>query len=130
MLIAQYRRALQAKSSVIGRTLTALFSDQVEKQWASYLDGLADRVTVARAILAEPTFRGTKLDVWRTISPQLSAPIWLSSEEVTAVLTHLRFTTMDHLGYGAGWRSADELPAHSSCRRSCPGSSRRSSEGT
>jgi len=108
--IAQYSRALRVKASLRSRIVEAFFSSQVETLWAPYLLSVTDRVSVARAIIAGPQRASTKLDVWRTTPPQLSAPILLSSEEVSSVLTHLEFTTMDHLAIGAGWRAADDLP--------------------
>jgi hypothetical protein len=54
--------------------------------------------------------RGTKLDVWRTEAPELFAPVYLSTDEVEAVLSNFRFKSMKDLAFGAGWRAADELP--------------------
>lgn len=109
VLAAQLKRDRQNKARRFQLILSAFFSPQIETAWALYL-GVPDRVTVVRAILAEQETTGAKLDVWRTTPPRVSAPIWLTSDEVHAVLDSVELGHWEHLRMGAGWRSADELP--------------------
>jgi hypothetical protein len=106
---AQLKREYRTKAERLRRTLTAFFSPQVESEWGFYLGGHA-RVTVVRAILAGQVATRAKLDVWRTTPPRASAPIWLTPDEVPAVVESVKLKHWDHLAGGAGWRAADELP--------------------
>lgn len=106
---AQLKRERQKKARRLRLALSAFFSPQVEAAWALYL-GVPARVTVVRAILAEQEATRAKLDVWRTTPPRASAPIWLTPDEVHAVVESVGLNHWDHLKGGAGWRAADELP--------------------
>lgn len=107
---AQYKRDRLAKASRIAAALTAFFSTQVEAFWSTYLSGVADRVTVARAIMAEQSTHGSRLDVWRTVDPYITTQIWLTPDELAAVLDSVGVGTLNHLSVGAGWRDAADLP--------------------
>lgn len=106
---AQLKRDRQNKARQLRLTLSAFFSPQIETAWSHYLEGSA-RVTVVRAILAGQKATSAKLDVWRTTPPRASAPIWLTPDEVHAVVDSVGLNHWDHLRMGAGWRAADELP--------------------
>ena len=110
VLAARLKRELQNKARRLRLALSAFFSPQVETQWAYYLQGVPARVTVVRAILAEQETTGARLDIWRTTPPRASAPIWLTPDEVHAVVESVRLGHWDHLRGGPGWRAADELP--------------------
>ncbi|WP_144880689.1 hypothetical protein [Microbacterium paraoxydans] len=110
ILIAEYKRGRLRKAERIRLALSAFFSRQVDEYWSTYLGWLPDRVAVARAIIADPVTQGTKLDVHRTVAPQASAPIWLTADEVTAVLEYLQLEHMGFLRVGPGWRHAGDLP--------------------
>lgn len=107
---AQLRRRFQTRAERLRLTLSAFFSPQVEAAWAVHLQGVPSRVKVVRAILAEPDTTRAKLDVWRTVPPRTSAPVWLTPDEVHATVESTRLNHWDQLAGGAGWRAADELP--------------------
>lgn len=109
VLAAQLKRGRQKEARRLRLALSAFFSPQVETAWAHYL-GVPARVTVVRAILAEREVTVAKLDVWRTTPPLALAPIWLTPDEVHAVVDSVGLKHWDHLKVGAGWRAADELP--------------------
>lgn len=52
----------------------------------AYLRSVSDRLVVVRAIVAGQVPAGSKLDVWRTEPPIASAPVWLTPDEITAVV--------------------------------------------
>ena len=108
--VARMKREHQNKARRLRLALLTFFSPQVEAMWATYLQGVPARVTVVRALLREPETTRAKLDVWRTTPPRASAPIWLTPDEVHAVVESVRLGQWDHLRGGAGWRAADELP--------------------
>lgn len=108
--VAQLKRNCLAKAHGLALAVSAFFSPQVEKFWASYLHGVPDRVAVVRAIFTGQKGTRAKLDVWRTTPPLASAPIWLTQDEVPAVLESVELGHWDYLRGGAGWRAADELP--------------------
>lgn len=112
--IAQYKRKWQNRARRLQLVLSAFFSPQVEAAWAgTYMQGLSDRVSVVRALLAGPESATTgrlKLEVFRTTPSRLSAPIRLTPDETHAVLESVGLQRWDHLMGGAGWRAADELP--------------------
>lgn len=110
VLVAQVKRGRQNTAQRLRLALLAFFSPQVEAAWATYLQGVPARVTVVRAILAGQEGTCAKLDVWRTTPPRASAPIWLTPDEVHAVLESVKLTNWDQLRAGAWWRAADELP--------------------
>lgn len=111
VLAAQLKRERQIKAQRLQLALSAFFSPQVETAWAStYLRVVSARVRVVRAILAERETTHAKLDVWRTMPPRISAPIWLTPDEVHAVVESVKLNHWDQLRGGAGWRAADELP--------------------
>lgn len=110
VLAAKVKRARRNEARHLGLVLSAFFSPQVEVAWDTYLQPIAERVTVVRAIIAGPQSARHKLDVWRTEPPLASAPIWLSPDEVHAVVESARVGEWDNLALGAGWRAADELP--------------------
>jgi hypothetical protein len=110
VLRAQIKRERQNAALRLRLVLLAFFSIQVEEAWPSFLRGVPDRVTVVRAILAGKGATGSKLDVWRTTPPLAWAPIWLTPDEVQAVVNSVGLSHWDHLRGGAGWRAVDELP--------------------
>lgn len=109
---AQLRRRLHQKLKWFRDVLSAFFSAQAEVAWSPYLATVDQRVSLVRSVFANQYASGEKLDVWRTAEPNASAPVWLSSDEVQAVVQSTRVGHWDHLRMGAGWRAADELPDH------------------
>lgn len=108
---ARHARLMDGKADVFSSLLTKLFSHAVRDVWGRYFSAVGDMTVVARALfLISGRVDGTKLDVWRTDDPKLSAPAWLSSVEEELVLSKFDFSSMDNLASGAGWRAADELP--------------------
>ncbi len=111
---AIHRKPWDDLANSIARQLQLLFSIPVQEAWSYWLCSSAEYLSVAKSILercgAGAAARGTKLDVWRTAPPELSAPVYLSTEEVDAVLSNFGFKSMKYLAFGAGWRAADELP--------------------
>lgn len=112
VIVAQLERSRQRRAQRLRLGLVAFFSSQVEAAWGIYLQGVRDRVTVVRAILAGQEAAAAKLDVWRTTPPVpfASAPIWLTADEVDAVVESVGLGHWDDLRFGPGWRAADELP--------------------
>lgn len=110
IVIAQQKREFNGKARRLATTLTAFFSPQVEGVWSHYMKGVPDRVRVVRGIFAGQRATSAKLDVWRTEPPLANAPIWLTPDEVSAVLESVQLGHWDHLRAGAYWRAADELP--------------------
>ncbi|KJL23706.1 hypothetical protein [Microbacterium foliorum] len=110
MVASQIRRQYRAKARRAELALSAFFSAQVESVWVAYLRSVSDRLVVVRAIVAGQVPAGSKLDVWRTEPPIASAPVWLTPDEITAVVESTRLGEWNHLRGGAGWRAADELP--------------------
>ncbi len=110
VVASQIKRQYDAKARRAQLALSAFFTTQVESVWKPYLGSVSDRVVVVRAIVAGQVPAGSKLDVWRTEPPIASAPVWLTSDEITAVVESTRLAEWDHLRGGAGWRAADELP--------------------
>lgn len=112
LAVARHRRSRIDWTTRASKKLSLLFSEAVRTAWSTYFNSVEDFVNVARTLLTPsyPETSGTKLDVWRTMSPQLSAPVFLSEAEVDDLLIHLEFSHMKSLAMGAYWRAADELP--------------------
>jgi hypothetical protein len=74
------------------------------------------------ARLDSPVITGnsTKIDLWRTIEPKLSAPMYLSPSEVTLLLDHLEFSSTNDLRFGPYWRSAIDLPFNLIAKHAIP----------
>ena len=122
VLAAKYARHLSHKAENLGSALSKLFSQSVRDAWGTTLSDVDSITVVARALLSiNGAVEGTKLDVWRTLDPKLSAPAWLSPAEEELVLIQLKFESMDSLGLGAGWRAADELPRQVLLSKVMPG---------
>jgi hypothetical protein len=121
---ATYRKMWVDLEAKVSGTMQLLFSRPVREAWFVWLCNSEDYLNVAEVLLkrcgAGSAVRGVKLDVWRTADPELSAPIYLSDEEVDAVLSKFAFKSMKHLAFGAGWRSADELPRDIVVRKVLP----------
>ena len=113
----EYRASWKNRRLTMTKAMMIFFSIPVQHLWGDTLDGVAARVTVASEIIkiignGGAVDRGAhcKIDVWRTTSPKLNAPIWLSDDELNEVLAKFGFTSETDLALGAGWRAADELP--------------------
>lgn len=107
---AQLKRERLSAAHRLNLVLSAFFSPQVQSAWGHYLADLASHVSVVHAIISKQDATGSKLDVWRTIPPVASAPVWLDADEVKAVVESVRLNEWDQLRGGPGWRAADELP--------------------
>lgn len=104
------------RAKLIQATVDLLFSTQVNEQWSYLLVSESDWQKVFSGILnyfssGGRTAQGlTKIDIWRTAEPELSAPIFVTDEELTTILQARGLSDKMQLAFGPGWVAADELP--------------------
>tara|TARA_R110000850_G_scaffold232127_4_gene356883 strand:+ start:2315 stop:3118 length:804 start_codon:yes stop_codon:yes gene_type:complete len=124
--LAGFIKEKEARAVFVADVVESLFSDASLDIWGSYLSNTEKRGRALAGIFqafSNKTGDGTestKLDVWRTDSPQRSAPIWISSEELEELMKSRNISSKEQLGLGADWISGDELPAKTIVSRVIP----------
>ena len=107
----------QKRAERIQVTIDLLFSPRVNKEWSYLLVSESDWQGVLAGVLSYFSTGGrigkglTKIDIWRTEEPKLSAPIFVTDEELNAILQVRGLSDVRQLAFGPGWVAADELPA-------------------
>ncbi len=113
--LAAYRQQKARKGKRIASAISLAFSRPCFEPWGLYLQNASDwcelLISIPKAF-SDDRVSGTveKLSLWRTDEPTFRASIRLTENEVQGVLETTGQSTMEHLAFGAGWRSADELP--------------------
>lgn len=51
----------------------------------------------------------TKIDVWRTVSPKISAPIYLDDSEISILLENTKLEKIEYLCFGEGWKDLGDV---------------------
>lgn len=109
----------QKRGEFIRAAINLLFSPRVNKHWCALLVSESDWQNAFSSVLnwfsnggriAQPQGL-TKIDIWRSEEPKLSAPIFVTDEELRAILQARGLSDARHLAFGPGWVAADELPA-------------------
>ncbi|MFP6561342.1 hypothetical protein WJ542_24005 [Paraburkholderia sp. B3] len=113
--LAAYRRQKARKGKRIASSISLAFSRPCFEPWGLYLQNASDWCELLLSIpkaFSDDRVSGTieKLALWRTDDPTFQTSIRLTEAEVRDVLEATGLSKMEHLAFGAGWRSADELP--------------------
>lgn len=114
--LAKYESARNELATQLKLRLEVLTSPETYKCLNTYLSKTEDWESVIHSLIKRSEFSyinrsyGKKIDVWRTDTPCLSAPIYLNDDELNKTLTHLNFKSTKDLAFGAGWRDLSDLP--------------------
>ncbi|CAD0313377.1 hypothetical protein [Xanthomonas hortorum] len=117
LLLARYEQSRIKLAKELEERLTFLTSPLAQDAWRYFLSTTQDwNLAIGKFIkLAslDPNDRhsGKKIDVWRTEEPEVFSGIYLNSEEISAMLNHLDFSSMRDLAMGSHWRAAIDLPS-------------------
>lgn len=116
LMLPRYEKARLERAQQLKKRLELLTSKAVYEWWQYFLCRKEDWTIAMQSLIARADFAsngvvtGQKIDVWRTEEPVLSAPIYLSEQEVAQTLEHLGFQSTRDLRLGAYWRAAVDLP--------------------
>lgn len=116
LILLRYEKARLERAQQLKKRLELLTSKAAYEWWQYFLYRKEDWTVamlslIARADLASNgVATGQKIDVWRTEEPVLSAPIYLSEQELAQTLEHLGFQSTMDLRLGAYWCAAADLP--------------------
>lgn len=110
-----YERGRRKMAENLSRWLAVLSASEIRKWWEYYLGTIEEWTIVLDSLLESSRIgfkanNNTKIDVWRTESPTLSAPIYLESEDLERALIHMGLSERNHLSLGAYWKSVPDLP--------------------
>lgn len=113
--LAEFMRQKKIRGEYISCVIGSLFSGLVQDWWGPYLHSEEDWRIVLDSVLAEFSIRGDvtgliKIDVWQTIQPYESAPIFVTNKELKNILDARGLNNARDLAFGADWMAADELP--------------------
>lgn len=112
--VLDYVRRKKKRAESIQAAVNLLFSPRVNEQWSHRLVSESDWQSVFSGVLnwfSSGARSGlTKIDIWRTEEPQLSAPIFVNKEELNSILQARGLSHPRELAFGPGWVAADELP--------------------
>jgi hypothetical protein len=108
---------LKRKQDLMQRAVNILFQPDVIRMldtsymtfegWHSCLLGFFK--IIKSSCMVEP--RTTKIDVWREKAPKLSAPIWVTQEELHEIMKRCGVSSPQHLAMGPGSFTAMQLPS-------------------
>lgn len=110
---AKYQKRFEMRAQLVSKALVLLFSPAVQNAWSFALGTAQEQVRAAQGIIEQArtqVVQGHKLDVWRTLTPRLSAPIYLDEDEAATLLDWCELGALSHMAFGPGRHSADELP--------------------
>ncbi|WP_440221764.1 hypothetical protein ACQQ2N_11745 [Dokdonella sp. MW10] len=117
LIIPRYEKHRAERARRLKYRLELLTSQDVHEWWEYFLGRKEYWISAIKALLSRADISAdgnvtglTKIDVWRTDKPGLSAPVYLNKNEISVVLDHLGFDSTADLRFGADWRSAIDLP--------------------
>ena len=116
LLLARYRKSRLDRSMQLKKRLELLTSKDVYTWWQYFLGRKEDWVLVVESLISRANLAfsgvvtGHKIDVWRTAKPHLSAPVYLSEQEIVFLLEHLGFESTRDIRLGPHWRAVVDMP--------------------
>lgn len=115
LLLPEYEILRKKKAKRFKKWMECLTSSGCYSWWRYYLQDVEDWKETVSVLLTMSTLEGLstvghKVEVWRTSTPELFGQIYLLQHEIEELLGHLGFSHMGELRFGAGWRTAAEMP--------------------